>query len=84
MSDSEDETKDKQLKIAILGDGASGKVCNESLVTKRLVYVYCWIEVRKLSAVCYLKLVCNNGSSSTSCKVFNVFTFELQSLFAIS
>ena len=41
MSDSEDETKDKQLKIAILGDGASGKVCNESLVTKRLVYVYC-------------------------------------------
>ena len=26
MSDSEDETPDKQLKIVILGDGASGKV----------------------------------------------------------
>lgn len=26
MSDSEEEVNDKQLKIAILGDGASGKV----------------------------------------------------------
>ena len=26
MSDSEDETPDKQLKIVIMGDGASGKV----------------------------------------------------------
>ena len=26
MSDSEEETKDKQLKIAILGDGSAGKV----------------------------------------------------------
>jgi len=26
MSDSEDEVPDKQLKIVIMGDGASGKV----------------------------------------------------------
>ena len=26
MSDSEEETPDKQLKIVIMGDGASGKV----------------------------------------------------------
>ena len=31
MSDSEDETPDKQLKIVILGDGASGKVRAASL-----------------------------------------------------
>ena len=28
MSDSEDEAPDKQLKIVIMGDGASGKVFN--------------------------------------------------------
>ena len=27
MSDSEDEGPDKQLKLVIMGDGASGKVC---------------------------------------------------------
>lgn len=28
MSDSEDEAPDKQLKVVIMGDGASGKVKN--------------------------------------------------------
>ena len=35
MSDSEEETKDKQLKIAILGDGSAGKV--RIIITGNLV-----------------------------------------------
>ncbi len=27
MSDSEDESRDRNLKIVIIGDGSSGKVC---------------------------------------------------------
>ena len=27
MSDSEDESRDKKLKVVIIGDGSSGKVC---------------------------------------------------------
>lgn len=32
MSDSEDEAPDKQLKIIIMGDGASGKVRKSSML----------------------------------------------------
>ena len=34
MSDSEDEAPDKQLKIVIMGDGASGKVSRPSFLSR--------------------------------------------------
>ena len=38
MSDSEEETKDKQLKIAILGDGSAGKVRRRIIITGNLIW----------------------------------------------
>ena len=36
MSDSEDETPDKQLKIVIVGDGASGKASERGAPVVRI------------------------------------------------
>ena len=33
MSDSEDEAPDKQLKIVVMGDGASGKVSYHGIIS---------------------------------------------------